>query len=119
MAFNLTGTYVDLYSSINTAINIDTFSFMFVPTFLLCILCIMIQLYAEEVNWIMRVFIMVVFAFLIFGLLPIARVFFGDDGSILCRIILGLAIVSSLLKFSVMALYAIEVLLLLEPKKLK
>lgn len=118
MAFNLTGTNVELYFSVNAAVHAGIFTFMALPTFLLCLLCVVALFFAEEINWPMRVLIInilaaemiywVAFAFQILGFLP--RVFIGGgEGNISCLISICLAIVSSLLKFSAVALYSIKV----------
>lgn len=117
MAFNLTGMNVDLYFSVNIAINVGIFSLLILPSFILCLLCVVALLFAEEINWPMRVLIInilaseivfwVAFSFLILGFVP--RLYITDEGSISCRIAYSLAITSSLTKFSAVAFYAINV----------
>lgn len=129
MAFNLTGTNVELYFSVNAAIHAGIFTFTALPAFMLCLLSVVALFFAHEINWPMRVLIInilaaeiiywVAFAFQILGFLP--RAFIGGEGNVSCVISICLAFVSSLLKFSSVALYAIKVYIFIQygTKKLK
>jgi hypothetical protein len=117
MAFNLTGSNVELYIGLNTAINAAIASLMISPSFGLCLLCIVALMFAKDVVLPMRVLIInilaaemvlwIALAFLVLGFIP--RLFIAGEGNITCRISLSLVLISYTLKNSAVALYAINV----------
>ena len=117
MAFNLTGSNIDLYFTVNTAINVGITCLMILPTVVLSLLSIVAMLFAKEINWPIRVLIInilaaeivfwVGYAFLIIGFIP--RLHIAGEGNVSCRVALSLVVVSFTLKLSAIALYAINV----------
>lgn len=107
----------ELYFSINTAANVGLFFIVVLPTLTLCLLCVLALLFAEGINWPMRVVLINVLAADITYWVALSILFPGfpararklTDEDFSCRVVFSLFIVSAIQKFSSVALYAIMV----------
>lgn len=115
MAFNLSGIDEEFYISVNTAARISIFFFVALPTFLLCLLCMMASFFAEDINQYTKVLLMNIFiadvvqwvavSILFLGFPMQARMQRGEYYS--CSTAFGILIACVLQKSSLLAVSAI------------
>ena len=127
MAFNLSNINRKLYFSGNTAANVSFFAILVLPSFLLCILCLLALFVATKINGKIRLLLINIFtanllrwfAYFFFYLGWPARFILGDHTS--CKIYLSLYIMTSSLNFSSRSIFAVNVYLFIKygEKKLK
>ena len=114
MAFNLTGVDEGVYFKVSTFINASLFSFLVLPPFLLCLLCVLALIFATDLNIKIRVVIINIFAAEVCGWLSYTVFYLGFpprilqlEGDYSCNNFIGLSIVSAMMRFLAGVLYAI------------
>ena len=117
MSFNLTGVDPDLYYSINSSIQVGLFFLIILPNLILILLCVVALLFTRSINWPIRIVLIDIYTGEICYWLGLTVIFLGfpvrarigNEETFSCSVFSGLFIVSSILKFSATALYAIIV----------
>lgn len=115
MALNLTGIDESLYYSVNSAVNVGIFLFVVLPALLLCLLCVVALLFADSINWKIRVLIINTLAGEICLWLALTILFLGYPARQLvqndfsCKLLLSMLFVTAMQKFMSTAFYAIAV----------
>ena len=117
MAFNITGVDPDLYYSINSSIQVGLFFLIALPALFLILLCVVALLFAKTINWPIRIVLIDIYTGEICYWLGLTVMFLGfpvracigNEDTFSCSVSTALFIVSSILKYSATALYAIIV----------
>ena len=127
MAFNLSEEDLELYYNANTAATASIFTVLVFPPFLLCLLCMLALLITREINPIVRLVLLDIFAaevclwfsFAIFYLGWPSR--FLYDKVNLCKVFISSYRVGSMQKFTAGAIYGVVVYLIVKhgEKKIK
>ena len=126
-ALNFSGVDLKLFFDANTAATISIFTFLVIPPFLLCLLCVLALVLAKDMNAKIRLLLINIFTaetlssfsfFFIYLGWP-AR-FINEEGTS-CKMLLSLNNLAGLLKFSGTSLYAVGVYVFIKhgDKKLK
>ena len=127
MAFNLSDADLKLYFDANTAATISIFTFLVLPPFLLCLLCVLALVFAKEINLKIRVLLINIFTAETFNWLSFFPMYLGcaahfiNREVILCKLFISLYVVTGLLKFASTSIYAVSVYMFIKHgvKKLK
>ena len=127
MTFNVSVVDRKLYFSGNTAVNVSFFAILVLPSFLLCILCLLALFIATKINRKIRLLFIIIFtanllrwfAYFILYLGWPVRFILDDRTS--CKIYISTYLVTSLLNFSSGSIFAVNVYLFIKygEKKLK
>jgi hypothetical protein len=112
----------EVYFIINTTVNVSLFSLIVLPTLILCLLCVLALLFAEDIDWQMRVPLINIFVAEICYWLAIALYLLGypmrarglGNEVISCRIVNGLLIIGGIQQLTAIALYAVTVYIFLK-----
>ena len=121
MAVNLTGVDLNLYFSINTAANLGLFFTVVLPTLILCVFLVAAFILAKEIRLEMCVMIINVLAAEIAYWVGFSVMFAGfpsrarvpGNGDYTCSAVISAFIVGSITKFTSIALYAVNVYILI------
>ena len=126
-SLNFSGVDLKVYFDANTAATISIFTFLVLPPFLLCLLCVLALVLAKDINVKIRFLLINIFtaetlnwlSFFIMYLGWPARFINGEF--ILCKLLISLNVSSGLLKFASTSTYAVGVYVFIKhgDKKLK
>ena len=126
-SLNFSGVDLKLYFDANTAATISIFTFLVLPPFLLCLLCVLALALAKDINAKIRLLLINIFtaetlnwlSFFIMYLGWAAR--FIDGQVIICKLFISLYVITGLLKFASTSIYAVSVYIFIKhgDKKLK
>ena len=127
MALNLSNADLKLYFDANTAANISIFTFLVLPPFLLCLLCVLALALAKDINLKIRLFLINIFTaetliwFSSFAMYLGWPARFIDGEFISCKLFYSLYNITTLLKLASTSLYAVGVYAFIKhgDKKLK
>ena len=127
MSFNLSDADLKLFFDANTAAIISMFTFLVLPPFLLCLLCVLALVFAKEMNLKIRVLLINIFTAETLSWLSFFPMYLGwparfiDGGVISCKLFVSLYVISGLLKFASTSIFAVSVYVFIhhENKKLK
>ena len=127
MALNLSDADLKLYFDANTAVNISIFTFLILPPFLLCLLCVLALVLAKDINLKIRLLLINIFtaetlywfSFFVMYLGWPAR--FINEDVISCQLFNSLYTITNFLKLASTSLYAVGVYTFIKhgDKKLK
>ena len=124
---NFSGVDLKLYFDANTAANISIFTFLVLPPFLLSLLCVLALVLAKDINAKIRLLLINIFTAETLGGFTFFFMYLGwparfiNEEGITCKMLLSLANLAGLLKFSGTSLYAVSVYVFIKhgDKKLK
>ena len=127
MSFNLSDADLKLFFDANTAAIISMFTFLVLPPFLLCLLCVLALVFAKEMNLKIRVLLINIFTAETLNWLSFIPMYLGwparfiGGGVISCKLFVSLYVISGLLKFASKSIFAVGVYMFInhEGKKLK
>ena len=127
MAFNLSDADLKVFFDANTAAIISIFTFLVLPPFLLCLLCVLALVFAKQMNLKIRVLLINIFTAEALNWLSFFPMYLGwparfiDGGVISCKLFVSLYVISGLLKFASTSIFAVGVYVFIqhENRKLK
>ena len=127
MALNFSGVDLQLYFNAITAANVSIFTFLVLPPFLICILCMLALLFAKELNVKIRVLLINILTaealfWFVYSIVYLGwPVRFITNEDISCKIYLSLFVIIVVLKFASTSIYGVSVYLFVRhgEKKLK
>ena len=115
MAYNLTGIDIDFFLAANTAAQLSLFILVVLPTFALCLLCVVALLIADTLNWPIRIALINVFSGELCYWFGLAVFFLGyparaySPSPVSCQLSVSAFIAAALMKFPAVGLYAVMV----------
>ena len=115
MDFNLSATDLKVYFDANVAVNIFLFIFLILPSFLLCLVCVLALVFATEINVKIRLLLINIYAVEICEWLAYAVYYLGWPVRLLhdevgtCQFFISTLVVSAIQKFTAGSIYAIKV----------
>ena len=127
MAFNLSDADLEVFFDANTAAITSIFTFLVLPPFLLCLLCVLALVFAKQMNLKIRLLLINIFTAEALNWLSFFPMYLGwparfiDGGVISCKLFVSLYVISGLLKFASTSIFAVGVYMFInhENKKLK
>ena len=127
MAFNLSDMDLKVFFDANTAAITSIFTFLVLPPFLLCLLCVLALVFAKDINLKIRVLLINIFIAETLNWLSFFPMYLGwparfiDRGVISCKLFVSLSVITGLLKFAGTSLYAVGVYIIIKhgDKRLK
>ena len=126
-ALNFSGVDLKLYFDANTAASISVFTFLVLPPFLLCLLCVLALVLAKDINAKVRLLLINIFTAEMLSSFSFFFMYLGWPGRFMneegtsCKMLFSLHNLAGLLKFSGTSLYAVVIYIFIKhgDKKLK